>query len=334
MYATKRFPNNGTPALGAFNTLDDLSDPETANFAKALSAWQRDLTRGERSALNFWTLYGDGPMQVVARARGARDALSTTSVSDMLMYVHARLDNDDAKHLAEALADKSPKVQMETLESLSAIESLLHTAVSRAPRTPYSTILWRGLHDVDVNAIASDRRIRVTRSPQSWSRSPQTASRFTLGDRTPLMLALLVPKNARMADLWLRPARQTGIGQTTGEREVILPRGSHLQVVAAYAPQPFDKRATHIYCDVESPCEMEIQTTFLRRPLIVMRLVSSPRPSRASSQYLNVFEGPNLSGPMVPSVKDYTRPYQRATSSTFRRRTRSRNTTPRSRSTQ
>jgi len=314
----------------AFDTRISLSGDRKDDeaFARELAAWQSGFNATERLTMEFWTWSGDGPLQTIAKARAARNGLKGTDLRKMLHYLRTKSVHTQSP-LVNYLIKGEDGRGLLMLRKLNTLEMVLHRTLLRSPRTPHDTILWRGLTNVDRDALASDRRILVTRSPQSWSRSPLAAHAFIKRPDRGVLIALLVPRGTRLADLWLRPQpssshkKDPGIGLLSElEKEIVLPRGSRVRVVAAYAPRP-GQSVTALFClppgtrvqigrvdnqptytTLEDDTCLREKQDMSRTPMIVIRLLPS-----SSSPLDN-----DISPIEQSTTTDFVRPYRRTRS--------------------
>jgi len=225
------YENRTLRTFGPFDTVYDSLDPAMNTYVTDLRLWAQSLTPEQRSAIQWWSNGGDALIQNIARARDARNAVKRSDVTPHLT------DQPWVTTLAKFI--NGPRFKFESPEGLALAEEILHNTLLTAPRTPVATLLWRGMRLSwnEADTIAANSKVFVSRSPQSWTRDPSVAASF---QNSNVMLGLLVPEGTRLADRSLQDPTEKypfiTIGSFPREWEVIIPRGTRMRVIAAYAP--------------------------------------------------------------------------------------------------
>jgi len=244
---------------GPFDTVFDLTEPLTQEYVKRLRDWSKQLSHKSRDLIKWWSHGGDTIIQKIARSEG--------TMSDA--QLKTALENDDAVKDEEKTMSWTAKYFVQRGQ-FNEMEALFHQTLLTAPVTPFPTILWRGikLDWAKADTLAASTSPFVTRSPQSWTRSPYVAATFLDSN---VLLGLIVSEGTRLADRSIQePAFRgnameiaTDVPLSIGrhafdEWEVIIPRGSRMRVLSAYAPvSPPTIRWTRI---LPSPFDMDRDT--------------------------------------------------------------------------
>jgi len=172
--------------VGPFDTVLDLTDPTTQAYIKSLRDWSANMDSEDRASIEWWSRGGDALMQKLARAKSVWS-------DEKLREAFARQPSDDADAEDDDADDDDD--QGDRLQRVIRSEAILHRTLLTAPATPFPTLLWRGLtlSWEATDALAATRDPFVTRSPQSWSRSPSVADGY---EGSNVLLGLLIPRES------------------------------------------------------------------------------------------------------------------------------------------